>query len=48
MTPDEISEILKLSEIKNRDWSIFKTSAIKGEGLKEAFSWLVKTVSNKG
>ena len=47
MTPDEISEILKLDEIKNRDWSIFKTSALTGEGLKESLDWLVKTISNK-
>lgn len=44
MTPDEISEILKLGDIKDRDWAIFKTSAVTGEGLKEAFDWLVKTV----
>ena len=47
MTPDEISDILKLDEIKERDWSIFKTSALTGEGLKEALDWLVKTISNK-
>lgn len=47
MNPEEISEILKLSEIKDRDWSIFKTSALTGEGLKEALDWLVKNLSNK-
>ncbi len=44
MSPDEISEILKLGDIKERDWGIFKTSATKGEGLEEAFSWMVKTL----
>ena len=47
MTPEEISDILKLSDIKERDWSIFKTSALTGDGLKEALDWLVKTLSDK-
>jgi ADP-ribosylation factor-like protein 1 len=47
MNPDEISEILKLGDIKERDWAIFKTSAITGEGLQEAFDWLVKTIKQK-
>ncbi len=44
MTPDEINELLKLSEIQGRDWSIYKTCATKGEGLEDAFTWLVKTL----
>ncbi|KAJ0575745.1 putative small GTPase superfamily, ARF/SAR type, P-loop containing nucleoside triphosphate hydrolase [Helianthus annuus] len=30
-----VTESLELHKIKNRQWSIFKTSAIKGEGLFE-------------
>ena len=30
-----VAEGLGLSEIKNRDWAIFKTSAVKGDGLFE-------------
>ncbi len=45
MTPEEVSEILKLGKIKERDWAIFKTSAKTGEGLDEALNWLVKTVT---
>ena len=41
MTPSEISNALGLSALKNRTWAIFKTSAIKGEGLEEAMEWLV-------
>lgn len=41
MTPGEISKELGLGSLKNRTWSIFKTSALKGEGLEEAMSWLV-------
>lgn len=35
-----VAEGLGLSNIKNRDWAIFKTSAIKGEGLFEGLDWL--------
>lgn len=31
--------------IKNRQWAIFKTSAIKGEGLFEGLDWLANTLS---
>ncbi len=47
MAPEEISDILKLSSIVERDWAIFKTSAVSGEGLKEAMTWLAKTVTLK-
>ena len=36
----EVAEGLGLTDIKNRDWSIFKTSAIKGDGLFEGLDWL--------
>ena len=41
MTPSEISNALGLSALKNRTWAIFKTSALKGEGLEEAMEWWV-------
>lgn len=34
-----VSEGLSLHMIKNRQWAIFKTSAIKGEGLFEGLDW---------
>jgi hypothetical protein len=34
-----ISESLNLHKIKNRQWAIFKTSAIKGEGIFEGLDW---------
>ncbi len=40
----EVSQALGLSALKNRSWSIFKTSAKKGEGLDEAMDWLVNTL----
>ena len=41
MSPSEISNALGLSALKNRTWAIFKTSALKGEGLEEAMEWCV-------
>ena len=41
MSPSEISNALGLAGLKNRTWAIFKTSAIKGEGLEEAMEWYV-------
>lgn len=37
----EISDVLGLSRIKNRDWSIYKCSAVTGKGLNESMDWLV-------
>ena len=39
MTVTEVANSLGLSLIKNRKYQIFKTSAIKGEGLDEAMEW---------
>merc|ERR1711973_424503 len=36
MSSTEVSNSLGLAALKNRTWSIFKTSAVKGEGLDEA------------
>ena len=41
LSPAEISKSLGLCSLKNRTWSIFKTSAINGDGLEEAMNWLV-------
>ncbi|KAB2031988.1 hypothetical protein ES319_D05G341600v1 [Gossypium barbadense] len=34
-----VTESLELHKIKNQQWAIFKTSAIKGEGLLEGLDW---------
>jgi ADP-ribosylation factor-like protein 1 len=44
LSVSDISESLQLSSIKNRSWAIFKTSAIKGEGLNEGLDWLANTI----
>ena len=41
MSPSDVSQELGLAALKNRTWAIFKTSAVKGDGLEEAMEWLV-------
>jgi ADP-ribosylation factor-like protein 1 len=41
----QVTEGLGLHNIKSRQWAIFKTSAIKGEGLFEGLDWLANTLS---
>ncbi|KAG2495684.1 hypothetical protein HYH03_006284 [Edaphochlamys debaryana] len=43
----QIAEGLGLHDIKNRDWAIFKTSAVKGEGLFEGLDWLSNTLKTR-
>ncbi|KAH9760190.1 ADP-ribosylation factor 3 [Citrus sinensis] len=43
-----VSEALELHKIKNRQWAIFKTCAIKGEGLFEGMDWLSNTLKSGG
>merc|ERR1712216_226415 len=42
-----VPEGLGLHNIKNRQWAIFKTSAIKGEGLFEGLEWLANMLKTK-
>jgi ADP-ribosylation factor-like protein 1 len=37
----EISEALKLSDLRDRNWSIVACSAIDGKGITEGMDWLV-------
>ena len=47
MDVKEITGILNLSQLETRDWAIFKTSAVSGEGLTEALDWLVNSINQK-
>lgn len=44
---EEIGEHLGLSMIKNRMWSIYKTSAVTGQGIDDSMTWLVDTLKAK-
>ncbi|TXG62325.1 hypothetical protein EZV62_013688 [Acer yangbiense] len=43
-----VTEALELHKIKSRQWAIFKTCAIKGEGLFEGLDWLSNTLKSGG
>ena len=43
----EISDLMGLSDIKNRQWAIFKTIAKTGKGLDDAFKWLTGILKEK-
>ncbi|KAJ3125938.1 Arf GTPase arl1 [Nowakowskiella sp. JEL0407] len=44
MTHAEVSQALGLTDLKNRQWTIFKCSAKTGEGLTESLDWLVNVI----
>jgi ADP-ribosylation factor-like protein 1 len=39
LNAQQVSEGLGLADIKNRQWSIQETSALRGAGLFEGFDW---------
>ncbi|CAG8491281.1 10640_t:CDS:2 [Paraglomus occultum] len=39
MSAAEVSDSLGLGTLKSRQWSIYKTSAVRGDGLKEGLDW---------
>ena len=43
----EVSEMMRLSEIRNHDWHIQACSAILGEGLDEGIDWLCEKINEK-
>lgn len=47
LSDTQIAEGLGLHDIRNRDWAIFKASAIKGEGLFEGLDWLSNALKNR-
>ncbi|KAH0793358.1 ADP-ribosylation factor-like protein 1 [Histomonas meleagridis] len=47
MKPEEVSQKLDLSSIKDRDWTIMPTSALNGDGVSTAFEWLSENMEGK-
>jgi len=43
----EISEALKLGELRDRNWSIVACSVIDGKGINEGMDWLSQTVQSE-
>ncbi|CAI7806681.1 unnamed protein product [Closterium sp. NIES-54] len=48
MSEVQVSDALGLHKIKSRPWAIYKTSAVKGDGLFEGLDWLSETLKSKG
>jgi ADP-ribosylation factor-like protein 1 len=42
----EISEALRLGELRDRNWSIMACSAVDGSGVSEGMDWLVVSAQN--
>jgi len=43
----EVSDALGLAEVRNRQWSIQETCAVKANGLFEGFDWLVTAIKGE-
>jgi len=43
-TEIEITDLLELKNIRNRQWQIFKTCAKEGDGLDDAFKWITNLI----
>ncbi|CAN8097162.1 unnamed protein product [Discula destructiva] len=43
----DISQALRLGELRDRNWSIMACSAVDGSGVSEGMDWLVQTVSQE-
>lgn len=44
----QVSDILGLAEVRNRQWSIQETCAVKAKGLFEGLDWLVTCMCKGG
>ena len=42
----KISEYMGLTSVKNRNWAIFKCSALTGYGLNDGMEWLVNALKS--
>lgn len=46
MTAAEVSTGLGLTDIRNRQWAIFQSSAVQGHGVNEGLDWLVSVLAS--
>lgn len=47
LTASQVSQALKLVEMKDRSWSIMACSAIRGDGLNEGLDWLADVIKEE-
>ena len=45
MSAADVSSGLGLTEIRNRQWAIFQTSALRGSGILEGLDWLCNVIT---
>lgn len=46
-SPAELQRALDLSGLRNRSWRISGCSAVRGEGVDDAFAWVVRDVGER-
>lgn len=46
MPVNEVSEALGLSSIRNRQWTVIQSSAVKGIGISDGLDWLVSVLGS--
>ena len=47
LCPDELIEKLNMENIKDRDWSVYECSALKGTGVKDGIQWIFEKLSDE-
>eukprot|EP00921_Rhytidocystis_pertsovi_P003223 GHVQ01005416.1.p1 GENE.GHVQ01005416.1~~GHVQ01005416.1.p1 ORF type:complete len:181 (+),score=15.61 GHVQ01005416.1:127-669(+) len=47
LTAAQVSEGLGLTAIRNRQWAIFQTSAVKGTGINDGLDWIANVISHE-
>mmetsp|Transcript_64883 Transcript_64883/g.154946 ORF Transcript_64883/g.154946 Transcript_64883/m.154946 type:complete len:537 (-) Transcript_64883:158-1768(-) len=47
MTVEEVTEVLRLADLRDRPWYVQATCATSGDGLPEGMEWLMKTLRKK-
>lgn len=48
LTPEEISEQMKLAGLKQESWHVQPICALTGEGIVEGFEWLIREAEKAG
>ena len=46
MSAAEVSTGMGLTDIRNRQWAIFQSSAVQGHGINEGLDWLVSVLAS--
>ena len=47
LPPDQVTEKMRMGQLKGRTWKVIGTSCITGEGIKESIDWLKSVLLKK-